>query len=93
MREHAKEKAEQRIKQGLVDFENDPASFVPRTIGGRQALSWSAKFTRGNQPWAEYFTLARSENGVATFFVQAPMAVIGAIRPKVESMVESVRLP
>jgi hypothetical protein len=93
LREEAERKAEQRVSGGLADYANVVNSFSFKTLGGFPALSYAARFTGGGRTQCEYFVRVLSPNGVAVFFLRAPVEEFEALRPAFDTMVESVRLP
>jgi hypothetical protein len=93
LREEARKKEEQRINGGLADYANVVNSFGFKTVGGNPALSYSARFTGGGTTQVEYFVRVLSPNGVALFFLRAPLDEFEGLRPGFDAMVESVRLP
>jgi hypothetical protein len=68
-------------------------SFEFKTIGGHPAMSYSARFTGGGTTQVEYFVRVLSANGVALFFLRAPLQEFEGLRPDFDAMVETVRLP
>lgn len=94
LRNRASQVAAKRSAEGdVTEYKNGPASFVSRTVGGRPAVSWVADFKRGGKTWIEDVTAIYSEKIHAMIMVQALATEIDDIRPKFESLVESVRLP
>ena len=93
LREEARKKEEQRINGGLADYANVVNSYGFKTVGGHPALSYSARFTGGGTTQVEYFVRVLSPNGVALFFLRAPLDEFEGLRPGFDAMVESVRLP
>jgi hypothetical protein len=89
----ARKKEEERIAGGLADYANVVDSFEFKTIGGHPAMSYSARFTGGGTTQVEYFVRVFSANGVALFFLRAPLQEFEGLRPDFDAMVETVRLP
>ncbi len=85
--------ANKSVGRGVTEYKNRPAGFVSRTVGGRPAMSWAADYKRDGKDWIEDVTLIYGEHIHAMIVVQALATEIEAIRPKFESLVESVRLP
>jgi hypothetical protein len=94
LREEARRKAEQRVSGGLADYANLVDSFQHRTIAGHPALSNAAKFTGGGgRTLCEYFVRIVSAQGIAVFFLRAPVEEYEALRQAFDAMVESLHLP
>ena len=93
LHELARKKEEERIAGGLADYANVVDSFEFKTIGGHPAMSYSARFTGGGTTQVEYFVRVLSANGVALFFLRAPLQEFEGLRPDFDAMVETVRLP
>jgi hypothetical protein len=93
LREEARRKEEQRISGGLADYANVVNSFGFKTVGGHPALSYSARFTGGGTTQVEYFVRVLSPNGVALFFLRAPLEEFEGLRAGFDAMVETTRLP
>jgi hypothetical protein len=93
LREEARRKEEQRITGGLADYANVVNSFGFKQVGGHPALSYTARFTGGGTTQVEYFVRVLSPNGVALFFLRAPLEEFEGLRPGFDAMVESTRLP
>ena len=93
LREFAQRWVQMRIEARYSDYQNDLTSFVPRNIGGHKALSWSVNFTKKEEKWSEFLTLIYSEKAFALFGSSVPTANVEKVRPNVERMVETVRLP
>ena len=93
LRAQAQQKEEQRISGGLADYANVVNSYAFKTVGGHPVLSYSARFSGGGTTQVEYFVRVLSPNGVALFFLRAPLAEFDALRADFDTMVESVRLP
>ena len=75
------------------DYKNRPDSFVFRELNGRPVLSWSATYTNGDQPCAEYLTRTLGKSSSALIFLNAPSAQIDALRPALDSLLASLQLP
>jgi hypothetical protein len=75
------------------DYKNRPESFVLRQVNGQPCLSWMADFTRDGKPWSEYLVRVLGKGSYALFFLTAPKAEIDALRPAVDAMADTVRLP
>jgi hypothetical protein len=69
------------------------SSFDFKTVGGHPALSYSARFTGGGITQVEYFVRVLSPNGVALFFMRAPLEGFEGLRAGFDAMVETTRLP
>jgi hypothetical protein len=93
LRGEAQRKAEQRVVGGLADYANVVDSFEFKTIGGHAALSNTARFTGGGRTQCEYFVRVLSPNGVALFFLRAPLDEFEQLRPAFDTMIESLHLP
>ena len=68
-------------------------SFEFKTVNGNPALSYAARFTGGTGTQVEYFVRVMNPNGVAQFFLRAPVEEFDGLRPAFDAMVETVRLP
>jgi hypothetical protein len=90
--ETAEVKAAQRVREGLVDYHNRP-QMLPRIIGNRAALSWSAEFTRDGEPWVENLTRLFSPAGTALFFLKAPANEIDEVQSLFDIVIESTVMP
>ncbi|MGH7957386.1 MAG: hypothetical protein ACREH8_10280 [Opitutaceae bacterium] len=93
LRDQAQKKEEQRISGGLADYANVVDSFELKTVGGHPASSYTARFTGGGTTQVEYFVRVLSSNGVALFFLRAPLAEFDGLRPGFDAMVDTIRLP
>jgi hypothetical protein len=93
LRELAEKKAEQRVTGGLADYANVVNSYEFKTIGGHPALSYAARFTGGGKTQCEYFVRVVSANGVALFFLRAPLDEFDQLRPGFDAMIETLHLP
>ena len=93
LRDLAQKKEEQRIIGGLADYANVVNSFEFKSVAGQPALGYTARFTGGGTTQVEYFVRVLSPNGVALFFLRAPLAEFDGLRPAFDAMVETVRLP
>jgi hypothetical protein len=93
LREEARKKAEQRVTGGLADYANVVNSFEFKTVAGHPALSYVARFTGGGTTQCEYFVRIMSPNGVALFFLRAPLTEFEALRPAFDAMVDTAHLP
>ena len=78
---------------GLADYANVVDSFEFKTIAGHPALSHTARFTGGGRTQCEYFVRIISAQGVALFFLRAPLEEYETLRPAFDAMIESVQLP
>ena len=93
LRELAQKKEEQRITGGLADYANVVNSFEISSVGGHPASRYTARFTGGGTTQVEYFVRVISPNGVAVYFLRAPLAEFDGLRPAFDAMVETTRLP
>jgi hypothetical protein len=94
LREEAGKKAEQRVVGGLADYANVVNSFEFKTIAGHPALSYAARFTGGGgRTQCEYFVRILSAQGIALFFLRAPLEEYEALRPAFDAMIETINLP
>jgi hypothetical protein len=91
-RDAAKRKAESRVG-GFRDYANVPDSFEFFKIGGRPAMRYRATFMRGNQPMVEFFTRVLGEKTMVMLFTMVPAGELASLRPELDRMMESVRLP
>lgn len=92
LREEARKKATDRIT-GMPDYRNRPESFVFQQIHGQPSLSWIADYTRDGRKWSEYLTRILGPGSVALLFLNAPAEEIEVLRPAVDGIATTVRLP
>lgn len=93
LREDAQRKAESRIAGGLRDYANVPGSFEFFKVGDRTAMRYHATFTRGGRPMVEYFTRVIGDKMMVMLFTMLPAVELAALRPELDQMMASVRLP
>ena len=93
LREQARQKEEQRISGGLADYANVVNSFEFKTVNGHPAMGNTARFTGGGTTQVEYFVRVLSPNGMALFFLRAPLSEFDGLKPGFDTMIETVRLP
>jgi hypothetical protein len=91
-RESAKKKEESRAGGGS-DYQNVPESFVFKTVGGLPSFSYLATFTAGNKQMAEYFVRVAGQQAYVMFFTQGTRGEIDIIRPDIDRMAATVRVP
>jgi hypothetical protein len=93
LREEARRRATRRVDNGLADYATVPDSFVFKTINGRPALAYLARYSAGGRTMCEYYVRVLSDKGVAQFLLRAPLEELDSVRGEFDGMVESVRLP
>jgi hypothetical protein len=92
-RESSRKKEESRSGGG-GDYKNVPESFVFKTTtGGLPSFSYLATFTARKTPMAEYFVRVAGQQGYVMFFTQGTLDDINAIRPEIDAMADTVRVP
>jgi hypothetical protein len=92
MYDTAVEKERQRVAEGRTDYKNrEEMSY--RMIGERQALTWSATYTRNGEPWVENLTRLYSPAGTVLFFLHAPATDIDAAQASFNTVIESTVMP
>ncbi len=79
--------------EGYTNYRSDPQGRVSRTVNGQPALSFSAEFTRGDQPWVEHGTFIYGEKTMASVSMQVPAAQFDGVKDAFEELVTSLRLP
>jgi len=93
LREEARNKEAAR-RENFPDYTNRADSFKLLTIAGNAACCWAADFTAlTNDKWAEYFVFIRTDVVDALFFLQAPSDQIEPLRPAVDRLMESLKMP
>ena len=93
LREEARNKEAAR-RENFPDYTNRADSFKLLTIAGNAACCWAADFTAlTNDKWAEYFVFIRTDVVDALFFLQAPSDQIEPLRPVVDRLMESLKMP
>ena len=93
LREEARNKEAAR-RENFPDYTNRADSFKLLTIAGNAACCWAADFTAlTNDKWAEYFVFIRTDVADALFFLQAPSDQIEPLRPAVDRLMESLKMP
>ena len=50
-------------------------------------------FTRDGEKMVEYLTLVSGDNAFAPFFAQVPYAELGALRQRLDPIIDTLRLP
>lgn len=93
MRDQARKKEAARLKDGIVDYKNDPESFRYREINGNPTLSYFSTYMNGDEVEAEYFTRILGEEGYVMFFVRGPADDVSALITPVTDMSETVTPP
>jgi hypothetical protein len=91
LRQQSAETASQRVAGGLNDYVN--GEMIPRKIGDRPALTWTASYTRNGEPWGEYLTQIYSPNGTTLFSLHAPAKDLPALIPKFERIINATIVP
>jgi hypothetical protein len=93
VREEAKKKETSR-RENLPDYTNRADSLKLLTIGGNAACTWAADFTTPEgEKWAEYFVRIQTATADAMFFLQAPADQLEPLRPAVDRLMESLKMP
>jgi hypothetical protein len=93
LREEAKKKETAR-RENFPDYANRADSFKLLTIAGNPGCSWAAGFTLPTgEKWAEYFVRIQTDVADASFFLQAPADKIESLRPVVDQLMASVKMP
>jgi hypothetical protein len=93
LREEARNKEAAR-RENFPDYTNRADSFKLLTIAGNAACCWAADFTAPtNDKWAEYFVFIRTDVVDALFFLQAPSDQLEPLRPAVDRLMESLKMP
>jgi hypothetical protein len=93
LREWASKIASAR-REFLSKYRQRPQDHVLGRVGDRPALSWIADYTaRNGTDEVEYGTVIRSERGHALIYFQGPAKEIEAVRPAMNSLIASLRLP
>lgn len=86
-------KVAQRVASGLSDYRIRQGSIERRTVGGRQAVSCIAEFTRNGVAMVEYLTWVAGENALAQFFAQVPSSELEALRHRLDPIIQTLKLP
>ena len=86
-------KAAQRVAVGMEDYRIRAGSVERRTVGGRPALSCVADFTRNGVTMAEYLTWVSGEHASAQFFAQVAASELDGLRQRLDSIMETLKLP
>jgi hypothetical protein len=86
-------KAESRVKGGMRDYVNVPASFVMKQINGRESLSYHATFSRGTVKMVEYFTRIAGAKVMVMLFAQIPLEEFATLQPELDRMMATVKVP
>jgi hypothetical protein len=92
LRDQAKTKETDRQTR-IPDYRNRPNSFVFRDLNGQPSLSWIADYTQDGQAHVEYLTRILGPSSVGLLFLQIPAGELEALRPAVDEMAATVRLP
>jgi hypothetical protein len=79
-------------RKNLTAYQVRPDSIQPRVIGGQQALSAVADYTRNGHPMAEYLTWIFSPKAHALFYGRAPAADLDAFRARLDAIVNSAEV-
>ena len=94
LREEVDKKTALRVKSGLTDYTVRPNSLVFRTVNGRPALSFVADYTLPDgKKCCEYNTRVVGDTTVALFFMMGLDWEVEAVRPELDGMIETVKLP
>lgn len=80
-------------RTSLAGYQIRPESIQPRVIGGQQALSAVADYTRNNRPMVEYLTWIFSPKTHVLFFGRVPAADLDAFRARFDIIVNSAVVP
>src|SRR5271157_217521 len=86
-------KAAARVAAGLADYRIRSGSVERRTVGGRPAVSCVAEFTRDGVKMVEYLTWVSGENASALFFAEAANPEFDALRPRLDPIIATLKLP
>lgn len=89
----AERKAASRVASGMSDYANVAGSFEFFQIGGRPAMRYLARYTIRGKPVAEFFTRVLGEQTMVMLFVQMPPDELASLRPELDRMMATVRLP
>lgn len=92
LREMAQQKEASR-QQSVSDYQNDPDSFVFRTVDGHPALSYFATYSQAGQQRAEYFMRILGPTGYVMFFVRGSVNDVQSLIPSVYQAGSTVRPP
>ena len=80
-------------RKDLAGYQVRSDSIQPRVIGGQQALSALADYTRNGRPMVEYLTWIFSSKAHALFYGRAPAADLDAFRARLDAIVDSAKVP
>lgn len=75
------------------DYANIADSFEFFQIGSRTAFPYRATFARAGRPMAEFFTRVIGEKTMVMLFAQLPADAFAPLRPELDAMMATVRLP
>jgi len=93
LREEVEKKAASR-RSAYPDYAVRPNSLVFRTVNGRPALSYVADFSRSDgKKCSEYNTRVVGDTTVALFFMMGLDWEVEAVRPELDTMIETIKLP
>lgn len=93
LRQIAQSKENSRSGNGTSDYKNVPSSFEFKQIDGRPALSYFAVFSRQDQVMTEYFVRILGEKGYVMFFTTGRLEDVQAIKPQIDQMASTVKVP
>jgi hypothetical protein len=86
-------KVDLRGRQGLNAYTIDPQRCEHRQAGGHEAFSCVAQYRSTQGDMQEYLTWVRSERCIAQFWVMAPPNKMADVRTRMESLIQSLRIP
>jgi hypothetical protein len=93
LRGFAKSMEDQRTARLDPNYKNRPGSILSHQVNGQPALSWVADLTRSNTKRSECFTVVLGEKVIASVWFEAPTPNIDEMRPALDQLIETLRVP
>jgi hypothetical protein len=88
------EKKQASRREQTADYTNRRDSLTAYRVGEYAAFSWVADFTSSKgERCAEYFVRFETDDADASFFLQAPVGRLEALRPAVDQFMATVKMP